>query len=149
MCRQQNFASTLCTMGNILNAFLSSADFFQNQLFRKILSGIPSECQTDWTQIRPDILSGLILVQTVCIWLSALSRQHRLSSGPYFFICSYFSLPFHENALLSLLFTLKCHLRVKIQNFFLAHIARSGFINLLLDSFRERAALHLNFYCLT
>ena len=45
--------------------FLSPADFFQNQLFRKILSGIPSECQTDWIQIGPDILSGLIWVQTV------------------------------------------------------------------------------------
>ena len=31
--------------------FLSSADFFQNQLFRKILSGIPSECQAVWIQI--------------------------------------------------------------------------------------------------
>ena len=40
--------------------------FFQNQLFRKILSGIPSECETAWIQIRPDILSGLIWVQTVC-----------------------------------------------------------------------------------
>ena len=30
------------------------AYFFQNQLFRKILSGLPSECQTDWIQIRPD-----------------------------------------------------------------------------------------------
>ena len=30
----------------ILHAFLSSADFFQNQIFRKILSGIPSDCQT-------------------------------------------------------------------------------------------------------
>ena len=29
-------------LGNILHAFLSSADFFQNQLFRKILSGIRS-----------------------------------------------------------------------------------------------------------
>ena len=28
--------------------------------------GIPSGCQTDWIQIRPDILSGLIWVQTVC-----------------------------------------------------------------------------------
>ena len=48
--------------------FLSSADFFQNQCFWKILSGIfiPSECQTVWIQIRPDILSGLIWVQTVC-----------------------------------------------------------------------------------
>ena len=37
--------------------FLSSADFFQNRLFRKILSGIPSECQTVWVQIRLDMLS--------------------------------------------------------------------------------------------
>ena len=44
-------------------SFLLSADFFfQNQLFRKILSGIPSECQTVWTQIRPDILLVLICV---------------------------------------------------------------------------------------
>ena len=50
----------------IVHAFLSSADFFQNQLFQKILSGIPSECQTDWIQIRSDILSGMIWVQTVC-----------------------------------------------------------------------------------
>ena len=49
-----------------IDAFLPSADFFQNQVFWKILSGISSECQTDWIQIRPDILSGLIWVQTVC-----------------------------------------------------------------------------------
>ena len=36
----------------ILHAFLSSADFFQNQLFGKILSGIPPQCQTVWIQIR-------------------------------------------------------------------------------------------------
>ena len=28
---------------------------------------VPSGCQTDWIQIRPNILSGLILVKTVCI----------------------------------------------------------------------------------
>ena len=55
-----NDTLTLC-----LHTYLSSGDFFQNQLFRKILSGIPSECQTVWIQIRPDILSGLIRVQTV------------------------------------------------------------------------------------
>ena len=39
--------------------------FFSNQFFRKFLSGIPpSECQTDWIQIRPDILSGLNWVQS-------------------------------------------------------------------------------------
>ena len=40
--------------------------FFQNQLFLKILSGISLECQTDWIQIRPDVVSGLIWVQSVC-----------------------------------------------------------------------------------
>ena len=50
----------------ILHAFLLSADLFQNQIFRKILSGIPSECQTVWIQMRPDIFSVLIWVQTVC-----------------------------------------------------------------------------------
>ena len=32
--------------------FLSSADIFQNKLFEKVLSGIPSECQTF---VRPDL----------------------------------------------------------------------------------------------
>ena len=40
--------------------FFLAADFFQNQLFQKILPGIPYECQTVWIQIRPDILLGLI-----------------------------------------------------------------------------------------
>ena len=47
-------------------ALLSSADFFQNQLFHTKNSEIPSECQIVWNQIRPDILSGLIWLQTVC-----------------------------------------------------------------------------------
>ena len=51
----------------IFHAFLSSADFFfQNLFFDKILSGIPSECQTVWTQIRPNDSSDLIWVQSVC-----------------------------------------------------------------------------------
>ena len=33
--------------------------FFQNHLFQNILSGILSECQTVWIQIRPDNMSGL------------------------------------------------------------------------------------------
>ena len=39
--------------------------FFKINFFEKI-SEIPSECQTDWIQIRPDVLSGLIWVQAVC-----------------------------------------------------------------------------------
>ena len=49
--------------------FLLSTDFFsQNQNFQKIILGIPSECQTVWIQIqiRSDILSSLLWVQTVC-----------------------------------------------------------------------------------
>ena len=37
-----------------------------NQIFPKNLTGIPSECQTVWLQIRLDVLSGMNLVQTVC-----------------------------------------------------------------------------------
>ena len=55
----------------IFHALLPLADFFQNQLFQKILSVILSECQKIWIQIRPDILSthvllGMIWVQIVC-----------------------------------------------------------------------------------
>ena len=53
-------------LGNFFMLLLSSADFFQNQLFQKILSGALIECQTVWIQIRTDILSVLIWVQTVC-----------------------------------------------------------------------------------
>ena len=57
-------ALTLCMLGNF-ECFLSSSDYFRNQLFPKILSVIPSECQIVWIQTRPDML-GLICVQTVC-----------------------------------------------------------------------------------
>ena len=42
------------------------ASCFKTNFFQKNLSRIPSECQTVWIQIRPDILSGLIQVHTVC-----------------------------------------------------------------------------------
>ena len=44
---------------------LFCADFFSKSTFQKIILGIPSECQTDWIHIRPNILSGLVWVQTV------------------------------------------------------------------------------------
>ena len=40
--------------------------FFSKLVFSKILHGIPSECQSDGIQIRPDVWLGLIWVQTVC-----------------------------------------------------------------------------------
>ena len=47
--------------GRNFHTFLSTADFFKINF-----SGIPSECQTDLIQTRPNILLGLIWAQTVC-----------------------------------------------------------------------------------
>ena len=66
---------SLCLLGNFA-CFFVVCSFFQSQLFGKILSGIPLECQTVWIQIRPDILSGLIWVQTVCKG-NNISRRHQ------------------------------------------------------------------------
>ena len=49
---------TLCMLGNFSCLLLSSADFFQNCLYKIILSGILSECQTVCIQIGPDLGSN-------------------------------------------------------------------------------------------
>ena len=49
--------------------------FFQNKLFQKILLGIWSKCQTIWTKIRPNILTYLILLQTICKIYLQTSRK--------------------------------------------------------------------------
>ena len=46
--------------------FLFMLFFFVCWFFLLFFSRIPSVCQTVWIQIRPDILSGLIWVHTVC-----------------------------------------------------------------------------------
>ena len=62
----------MCRLAHLLFAYwvffqiFVVCDFFSNQPFLKITSGIPSECQTVLIQIRLDVLSGLIWVQTVC-----------------------------------------------------------------------------------
>ena len=62
----------------ILHAFLSFVDcFLQNQHFRKIVSDIPSECQTDWTQVRADVNVGPDL-GSICLqslWVDGTSNQ--------------------------------------------------------------------------
>ena len=42
-------------LSSALHAVLSSADFFQNQSFRKIPSALPLGCQIAWILIRPDV----------------------------------------------------------------------------------------------
>ena len=49
----------------ILHASLLTVEYFTKLTLKKF-SGILSECQSVLTQIRYDILSGLIWVQTVC-----------------------------------------------------------------------------------
>ena len=56
---------TLCML-DIFSYFLSSADFFQNSLFQKILSRTLLGCQTAWIQIRTDVSSVQIWIQTDC-----------------------------------------------------------------------------------
>ena len=58
---------TLCMLGNFPCFCCHLLTFFHNQqLIQKSLSGTLSVCQTVWIQIRPNILSVLIWVQTVC-----------------------------------------------------------------------------------
>ena len=51
-------------MHGYFDAFLTSDDFFQTQIFQKILSGIPS-MSNRLDPDQADILSGVIWVQTV------------------------------------------------------------------------------------
>ena len=70
---------TPCLLG-ILTCFffLSSAVFFfQYQLFRKIFSGIPSECQTVWSQI----CSGLVLGSNCVQRLSTDDKSRQRVNG--------------------------------------------------------------------
>ena len=55
--------------------FLLSAEFFQNQLFQKILSGKPSKCQTDWIQIRTNF-SGCFFVVCRIFSKSTFSKNY-------------------------------------------------------------------------
>ena len=57
---------TICKEYQIAEDTLSTADFFQNQLFKEINSGMASACQKVWIQIRPNKMLGLIWFQTVC-----------------------------------------------------------------------------------
>ena len=57
--------STLCILGNVSCFCCRLLAFFKISFFKK-KSGTLSECQTIWTQIRTDIMSVLIWVQTIC-----------------------------------------------------------------------------------
>ena len=57
--------------------------FSKSSFLKKNLSGMPSECQTVWIQVRPDVLSGLIWIQTVCIGYQQMTLVGKvLTHGP-------------------------------------------------------------------
>ena len=56
-----------------------SADFFfKIDFFKKNISGTPSECQMVWIQIRTNILSVLIWIQTVCKGERQMTSKERV-----------------------------------------------------------------------
>ena len=50
---------------DIFSCYLSFADIFEKQIFRKILSEIPSQYRAVLPQIWSDVLFGMIGVKTV------------------------------------------------------------------------------------
>ena len=72
----QNRGPSVSTGGSVflgskgINAFCRLLFFFQNQLSQNIISGIPTECQTIWIQVRP-----------YCLLSSAFFFQNQLSQN--------------------------------------------------------------------
>ena len=68
--QQKTFSRSIPTLHAwvIFHAFIVCRllTFFQNLLFQTILSGTLSACQMVWIQIRSNILSILIFIQSVC-----------------------------------------------------------------------------------
>ena len=55
--------------GEFSTFFFVVCSFFKQLIFfKKFKNTVPSECQTVWIQTRRDILSGLVWIQTVCIF---------------------------------------------------------------------------------
>ena len=74
--------------------------FFQINFFQNILSGIPYECQSVWIQIRPDLLLGLVWVQTVC----KVYQQKKLADKSYKYFEDILKCRGYYNPLLHMLF---------------------------------------------
>ena len=78
--------------------FLLSTDFFQSPLFRKKNQEYHQECQTIWIQIRDDILSCLIWIQTVCKGYQQMTCRQRINKNFHIFCCLliFFKINFFE-----------------------------------------------------
>ena len=68
---------SFCMPGNFFLIFLPLQVFDNITFYQNILSEVTLECQMAWIHVRPDILSGLIWVQTVFFFkLSAGNKIH-------------------------------------------------------------------------
>ena len=63
----------------ILHTFFVICEFFSE----KVLSGLPSNCQTVWIHIKPDKMSGQIWVQTISkgYWQMTLVGNDTISNS--------------------------------------------------------------------
>ena len=70
-----SFLLTFCMLGNFSCFYYQLLNFFQNDfpLFKKFFQE-QYQSQTVWIQIRTDILSVLIWVQTVCIGYQHMTK---------------------------------------------------------------------------
>ena len=57
---------SICMLGNCSCFYFRLLTFFKKKFLKINHSVPPSECQTVWIQIKPDILVVLVWVQTVC-----------------------------------------------------------------------------------
>ena len=85
MCWPNYSLSSFFYTANFLT-YLWSADFFKinflKNYFRKF-----HQCQTVWILIRPDVLSGLIWVQTVCKGYQQTTLEGRVKSYSLLMSC--------------------------------------------------------------
>ena len=51
---------TICMLGNFASTFVVCLIFTKSFFFLKILSEVPSDCQTVWIQVSLSILTGLV-----------------------------------------------------------------------------------------
>ena len=65
-CGLVTLVNTPCILDNFACFFVLCRFFTKSTFSKNFIQEYLQECQTVWIQIRPDILSGLIWVQTVC-----------------------------------------------------------------------------------
>ena len=66
--------------------FMLFVVFAKSTFSKKNISGILSVCIADWIQIRPDVLSGLIWVQSVCEYEQTTPVGNEIT-GTYVSVC--------------------------------------------------------------